>query len=98
MRLHAYLTQALLPSSSVTSAVELAQYPGFSPEEVESVIKTLEEKNLGSFMKELEKRGDSRKEEVEKAATRWANLEIVDLAFKGMLLIYFDCMLNSYFH
>lgn len=89
MRLHAYLTQALIPSPTPSPALELAQMPGFQPDEVEDIIEALEEKNLPNFVKELDKRQDERKVEVEKAAKKWGNLDVVDTAFKGVSSVYF---------
>ncbi|KAF8996806.1 Sec63 Brl domain-containing protein [Cyathus striatus] len=76
MRLHAYLAQALPPSSG--NLLRYAQLPQIKSEDVEKV----KLKDIPDFVAELEKKGDSRVPEVKKALEKWGRVEIVDAAFK----------------
>ena len=78
MRLHAYLTQALVPGDDT---VRFAQLPG---------IKQTESKDLASQVSAidavpatLEEKSDGRSSEVKKALSRWGKLDVVDASFKG---------------
>ena len=79
MRLHAYVTQALLPGKTVAPQ---AQLPGFDGDEDAS-----EGKDLASFISRLEDEGDSRITEARKAVEGWSQLDVVDMTFKGLFLI-----------
>ncbi|KAG2357187.1 translocation protein sec63 [Suillus spraguei] len=74
MRLHAYVTQALLPGKTVAPQ---AQLPGFDGDTDAS-----EGKDLASFISRLEDEGDIRKTEARKAIEGWSRLDIVDMSFK----------------
>lgn len=74
MRLHAYVTQALLPGKTVAPQ---AQLPGFEGDENAS-----EGKDLASFISRLEDEGDSRITEARKAVEGWSRLDVVDMTFK----------------
>ena len=75
MRLHAYITQALLPGKE---QLKFAQLPGVKLDE-----KPGEVENLAEFVESLEERGDRRVEDVRKALQGWGHLELVDATFKG---------------
>ena len=77
MRLHAYLVQALLPSSERSS---LAQLPGVKTNDVLALPADVED--IGDFVNHLEEKHDSRAVEVKKAIQKWGRAEIVDAAFK----------------
>ncbi|KAG1753320.1 translocation protein sec63 [Suillus lakei] len=74
MRLHAYVTQALLPGKTV---VPQAQLPGFDGDAYAS-----EGKDLASFISRLEDEGDIRITEARKAVEGWSRLDVVDMSFK----------------
>jgi translocation protein SEC63 len=82
MRLHAYLVQALLPSSERSS---LAQLPGVKTDDVLALPADVED--IGDFVNHLEENHDSRAVEVKKAIQKWGRAEIVDAAFKGIILL-----------
>ncbi|TDL14651.1 hypothetical protein BD410DRAFT_757056 [Rickenella mellea] len=85
MRMHSYLTQALQPpSSNLTSseAAHFAQLPGFNKKDVEDIAGQIEEDGIPAFLNELEKRGDKRVSDVQKAAATWGSIELVDASFK----------------
>jgi translocation protein SEC63 len=75
MRLHAYITQALLPGKE---QLKFAQLPGINLEEKPGDVE-----DLAEFVKSLEERGDRRVEDVRKALRGWGRLELVDASFKG---------------
>ncbi|KAG2130456.1 translocation protein sec63 [Suillus bovinus] len=74
MRLHAYVTQALLPGKPVAPQ---AQLPGFDGDADVS-----EGKDLALFISRLEDEGDIRKTEARKAVEGWSRLDVVDVSFK----------------
>lgn len=74
MRLHAYVTQALLPGKTVAPQ---AQLPGFDGDADVS-----EGKDLASFISRLEDEGDIRITEARKAVEGWSRLDVVDMSFK----------------
>jgi translocation protein SEC63 len=75
MRLHAYLTQALLPGQE---QLKFAQLPGVKLDETQG-----EGENLAKFIETLEEKGDGRLQDVRKALQGWGRLELVDASFKG---------------
>jgi hypothetical protein len=84
MRLHAYLTQALLPTPPVAVApqtVKFAQLPKISEDEVKGLAPGAD--GFAEFVSALEEKGDARARDAKKAVDRWGRLEVVDLAFKG---------------
>ena len=76
MRLHAYLTQALLPGKE---ELKFAQLPGVKLEEKQG-----EAENIGEFVEALEKE-DGRVNDIRRALQGWGRLELVDASFKGWL-------------
>ncbi|KAG1811249.1 Sec63 Brl domain-containing protein [Suillus subaureus] len=74
IRLHAYVTQALLPGKT---AAPQAQLPGFDGDADAS-----EGKDLASFISRLEDEGDIRITEARKAVEGWSRLDVVDMSFK----------------
>lgn len=77
MRLHAYLTQALLPGDDT---LRLAQLPGIKPTESKELGK--EVPALDAIPKVLEDKADGRAPEIKKALSRWGKLDVVDASFK----------------
>jgi translocation protein SEC63 len=75
MRLHAYLTQALLPGKE---QLKFAQLPGVKLEEKQGEVESIAE-----FVEALEKKGDRRVKDVKTALQGWGRLELVDASFKG---------------
>lgn len=106
MRLHAYLTQALLPLPSSTvydperRLQKYAQLPGLKQEDVRSL--GIAGEGLDEIVTALEGRNDDRVGDIKKAVGRWGHVEIVDAQFKGAIyqisasLIYTH--LNLYRH
>jgi hypothetical protein len=98
MRLHAYVTQALLPGKTVAPQ---AQLPGFDGDADVS-----EGKDLASFISRLEDEGDIRITEARKAVEGWSRLDVVDMSFKGsfsiviinLVLIPFQLLVNAWSH
>lgn len=74
MRLHAYVTQALVPGKPVA---QQAQLPGFDGDADAS-----EGKDLASFISRLEDESDIRITEARKAVEGWSRLDVVDMSFK----------------
>ena len=74
MRLHAYLTQALLPGKQ---QLKLAQLPNIKVGEETSVDKV--EEYVGS----LEQKKDGRVGDAKRALDAWGRLELVEVSFKG---------------
>ncbi|PBL02055.1 hypothetical protein ARMGADRAFT_1158655 [Armillaria gallica] len=70
MRLHGYLTQALLPWHS-----RVAQLPGVKPNEGLG-------ESLDQFVKTLEEKADARIPDIKKATEKWGKLDVVDASFK----------------
>lgn len=77
MRLHAYLTQALLPGSE---RLRFAQLPHIKVEEVATLAPAATD--IGDFVHALEEQQDGRAIDAKKAISRWGRAEIVDAAFK----------------
>jgi translocation protein SEC63 len=75
MRLHAYLTQALLPGKE---QLKFAQLPGIKLDETHG-----ETANIAQFVERLEERGDGRVKDVKRALQGWGRLKLVDASFKG---------------
>ena len=75
MRLHAYLTQALLPGKA---QLKFAQLPGVKLEEKQG-----EAESIAEFVEALEKKGDGRINDVKTALQGWGRLELVNASFKG---------------
>lgn len=78
MRLHAYLTQALLPGAE---RLRFAQLPSIEMDELTSLAPGA--KDLDDFVKALDEKQDDRLLDVRRAIAKWGRLEIVDAAFKG---------------
>ncbi|KIJ61032.1 hypothetical protein HYDPIDRAFT_138376 [Hydnomerulius pinastri MD-312] len=74
MRLHAYITQALVPGKVTPSQ---AQLPGF-----DDSASTTGKQDVYAFVQALKESGDHRAEEAKKALDSWNSLEIVDMGFK----------------
>jgi len=74
MRLHAYLTQALLPGKE---QLKFAQLPGVKFEE-----KQIEASSIGEFVEALQESGDARVRDAKKALQGWGRLELVEVGFK----------------
>lgn len=87
MRLHAYLAQALTPGDS---SIKYAQLPGIQPEEAKELSR--QTGALDKLVDTLAEKKDERAVEVEKAASRWGRLDLVDASFKGMYITYFDIL------
>jgi translocation protein SEC63 len=81
MRLHAYITQALLPGKE---QLKFAQLPGVKLDEKQGGVE-----NLAKFVESLEKKGDARVQDVRKALEGWGRLELVDVSFKGRFSFFF---------
>jgi translocation protein SEC63 len=75
MRLHAYLTQALLPGKE---QLMFAQLPGIKLEEKQG-----EAANITEFVETLEQKGDGRAKDARRALQGWGRLELVDASFRG---------------
>ncbi|THH10242.1 hypothetical protein EW145_g1464 [Phellinidium pouzarii] len=82
MRLHAYLTQAIIPSGASQLTNILTQLPHINEDDVKTVIEQLNERDLKAFVNYLEKTNDARAEEAVKAAESWGGLELVEASFK----------------
>jgi translocation protein SEC63 len=80
MRLHAYLTQALVPGSE---RLRFAQLPGIKMDEASTLAP--EATDMSDFVHALEEKQDGRVVDVKKAIEKWGRAEIVDAAFKGKL-------------
>jgi translocation protein SEC63 len=80
MRLHAYLTQALLPGAE---RLRFAQLPSIEVDELTSLAPGA--KDLDDFVQALDERQDDRLSDVRRAIEKWGRLELVDAAFKGVL-------------
>ncbi len=85
MRLHAYLAQALTPGDS---SIKYAQLPGIQPEEAKALSR--QAGALDELVGALAEKKDERAAEVEKAASRWGRLDLVDASFKGMYTTEFE--------
>lgn len=79
MRLHAYLIQALVPGKAIPLQ---AQLPGF-----DSTASSSGKQDLATFVRDLKESGDERAPEASKALENWGTLEIVDMGFKGMIVL-----------
>lgn len=66
MRLHAYLTQALLPGEDKLRFVQL---PGIQEDELKELAPAAEK--VEDVVNALEEKGDERVEEVKKAVVAW---------------------------
>ncbi|KAG5645765.1 hypothetical protein DXG03_005302 [Asterophora parasitica] len=77
MRLHAYITQALLPGSE---RLRFAQLPNIKIDEVLTLAP--EASDIADFVHALEEKQDGRVVDVKKAVAKWGRAEIVDAAFK----------------
>ncbi|GJE83968.1 DnaJ-domain-containing protein [Phanerochaete sordida] len=77
MRLHAYLSQALLPGEDTA---RLAQLPGIKQSEAKELARELHVMN--ALPEALEKKDDGRAPEIKKALSRWGKLDVVDASFK----------------
>ena len=78
MRLHAYITQALLPGNS---ALKAAQIPVVSPSEALG-LSTSESNDFSAAVASLSKSDSSSLPDAEKALERLGQTEIVDASFK----------------
>ncbi|KAI0687349.1 translocation protein sec63 [Earliella scabrosa] len=78
MRLHAYLTQALLPGKEELKA---AQLPGISPSEAPS-LSSSDSSDFSAAVSSLSKSDSSSLHDAEKALERFGQTEIVDASFK----------------
>lgn len=72
MRLHACITQALLPQQN-----SLAQLPNIKPDEVSTAS------DMNELFNKLEGVSDGRVADVKKAIERWGKVDVVDASFKG---------------
>lgn len=87
MRLHAYLTQALLPlppspmHDAERKLQKYAQLPGIKEEDVRGLGVSGE--NIGEVIGVLQSRNDERIADIKKAIGRWGKVEIVDAQFQG---------------
>ncbi|KAG6865385.1 hypothetical protein C0991_003088 [Blastosporella zonata] len=79
MRLHAYLTQALLPGPE---RVRFAQLPGIKVEEATTLAP--QATDLREFEQVLIEKHDTRMLDVRTALSKWGRAEIVDAAFKAI--------------
>jgi translocation protein SEC63 len=79
MRLHAYLTQAILPG---IDRLQFAQLPGIMLDELTSFAP--DAKDLDDFVQALEEKQDVRLMDTRKAMEKWGRIEIADAAFKGV--------------
>ncbi|KAI0337570.1 DnaJ-domain-containing protein [Trametopsis cervina] len=77
MRLHAYLTQAVVPGDT---SLRLAQLPGIQETEARQLFNQSD--SLESVAVTFEKKGDSRASEIKKAVSRWGRLDLVSASFK----------------
>ncbi|KAG6816910.1 hypothetical protein H0H87_001863 [Tephrocybe sp. NHM501043] len=77
MRLHAYLTQALLPGPE---RIRFAQLPGIKLEEATTLAPKAND--LREFEQALIDKHDGRMLDVRTALSKWGRVEIVDAAFK----------------
>lgn len=77
MRLHAYLTQALLPGENT---LKFAQLPGIA--EKEAIQLSGEVSDVAQVAESFAEKNDERASEVKKALSRWGKLDIVDASFK----------------
>ncbi|KAH8118300.1 Sec63 Brl domain-containing protein [Phellopilus nigrolimitatus] len=82
MRLHAYLTQAISPSSPSHEILALTQLPHISESDVKAVVEQLDESSLEGFINHLQESNDARAEEATKAIDSWGRLELVEASFK----------------
>ncbi|KAF8890379.1 Sec63 Brl domain-containing protein [Infundibulicybe gibba] len=76
MRLHAFLSQALLPGAD---RLRFAQLPGIKSEEADKLASA---KDVHEVISTLEEKQDGRVAEIQKAVERWGRIEIVDASFK----------------
>ncbi|GLB33376.1 putative sec63 protein [Lyophyllum shimeji] len=77
MRLHAYLTQALLPGPE---RQRFAQLPGIKIDDVSTLAS--QATDISDVVHALEQQQDSRVVDVKKALAKWGRAEIADAAFK----------------
>ncbi|KAL4078454.1 Sec63 Brl domain-containing protein [Scleroderma yunnanense] len=73
MRLHAYITQAVVPGKSTLHA----QLPGFSPDTVSDG-----KQDLAGIVRTMQESDNARAEEAQKALEGLSSLELVDMRFK----------------
>jgi preprotein translocase subunit Sec63 len=85
MRLHAYITQALLPRVAVKKGMEVGQLPKMAGDESAQVVAGGDVKDMSAFASKLAERGDERVADVNKALRQWPRLDLVDVSFKGTL-------------
>jgi translocation protein SEC63 len=83
MRLHAYVTQAILPSSSVDESSVFAQLPHITKEEAKAAMTELNEPDMNAFIKHLQDTHNAKAEEVTKAGESCGRIELEDASFRG---------------
>jgi translocation protein SEC63 len=88
MRLHAYLTQALVPGDDT---IRFAQLPGIKQTESKELAGTVSA--IDAVPAVLEEKNDGRSTEVKKALSRWGKLDVVDASFKGKLSNLHACQI-----
>ncbi|KAH7904234.1 translocation protein sec63 [Hygrophoropsis aurantiaca] len=76
MRLHAYMTQALVPGKDRS----FAQLPGFEPHD--AGLSAESAGNVDKILANLETTKDERLPEVKKALRSWSRLDVIDVSFK----------------
>lgn len=84
MRLHAYVTQAVLPSASTDDSTVFTQLPNITEEEAKEVMSQLSEPDMTFFIKHLQETHSAKAEEVNKAAESCGRIELEDAVFRGM--------------
>ena len=83
MRLHAYITQAIVPSGSEDASTVFTQLPNITEEEAKAVIDKLGERDMNNFIKQLQEIHSAKTDEVNKAAESCGRLELEDATFRG---------------
>ncbi|KAH7930315.1 translocation protein sec63 [Leucogyrophana mollusca] len=79
MRLHAYMTQALIPGKEDNY---YAQLPGFEASDAAQPEQSEGADTVETFVSTLEAKKDDRLPEVKKALQTWGRLDVVDVSFK----------------
>lgn len=81
MRLHAYLAQAIPPSSP--KPVLLSQFSNISFEDAKSTAEQLGSPDLKSYISFLRQSNHPNTKDAIKTAEHWGRLELVEASFKG---------------
>ena len=83
MRLHAYVTQAILPTPGTTESTMFTQLPHITEEEAKEVMSKLSEPDMNAFIKQLKENHSAKADELVKAGESCGRIELEDVSFRG---------------